>query len=627
MAITIGQTLGTYHVLSLLGRGGMGEVYRARDMQLERDVALKLLPDAFASDPERLARFQREAQVLASLNHPNIAHIYGLQGVGASRCIVMELVDGDTLQERLKRGPIPLDEALAIARQTAEALEAAHEKEIIHRDLKPANVKITPEGNVKVLDFGLAKPLQETKRDSSNSPTLSMAATNAGVILGTAAYMSPEQARGEDTDERSDVFSFGCVLYEMLSGQQAFQGKTVSDILAGVLRVEPDSTLLPPDLNPRIYELLRRCLDKNPKRRWQAVGDLKIELETVTSDPHCRPAIAPQSRTRERFVWISALALVSVIAAAAMVWTFRPATSPPEMRVEINTPPTTDPSSLAISPDGQKIVLVARSEGRFRLWLRSLDSPSTRALEGTENAARPFWSPDSRTIGFFAGGKLKRIDIDGGATRVLADAGNGRGGTWNRDGVILFAPNPAGPLFRVSAAGGQPVAVTRIDAAQQNSHRFPQFLPDGRHFLYYVQGSPESNGIYIGQLDGSSTPRLLDADAAAVYASSGHLLFVLQGTLFAQHFDLDKLALTGDPVPVANQIAVNYVVQSAALSASVAGPVVYRTGSESPRQLVWVDRSGKEGEKVGGPDTALPERPVAFAGWPPRGANAHGEWE
>src|SRR5262245_39401890 len=269
MAITIGQTLGSYQVLSLLGRGGMGEVYRARDTQLQRDVALKLLPDVFASDPERLARFQREAQVLAALNHPNIAHIYGLEGAGTSRCIVMELVDGETLQERLKRGPIPVEEALAIAKQIAEALEAAHEKDIIHRHLKPANVKITRDGRVKVLDFGLAKALDKSPApsDFSNSPTLSMAATNAGVILGTAAYMSPEQARGENTDARSDVFSFGCVLFEMLTGQQAFQGKTVSDVLAGVLRVDPDFTALPENPHPRLLELLHRCLCKSPKQR------------------------------------------------------------------------------------------------------------------------------------------------------------------------------------------------------------------------------------------------------------------------------------------------------------------------------------------------------------------------
>jgi serine/threonine protein kinase len=615
MSLQIGQQLGSYQIISLIGKGGMGEVYRAKDTKLKRDVAIKILPDEFSRDTDRVARFQREAESLAALNHQNIAAIYDLQQSDTTRFLILEFVEGDTLAETLKkRGALPVEEALQIAKQICEALEAAHEKGIIHRDLKPANIKVAPDGRVKVLDFGLAKSLQKPQRDFSDSPTFSMAATNAGVILGTAAYMSPEQARGEDTDERSDVFSFGSVLYEMLSGRQAFQGKTVSDILAGVLRVEPDFTLSPPDLNPRLYELLRRCLDKNPKRRWQAVGDLKIELETVAADPYRKPQIstqhpAPPRRRLEHVLWISALASISMIAAAAFIWASRRAPPAPEMRVEISTPPTTTFESLEISPDGQKIVFAAGPRGRSVLWLRSLDSLSARPLEGTDNATYPFWSPDSRTVGFFAKGKLQRIDIEGGSPRVLADAGNGRGGTWNRDGVILFAPNPAGPLFRISATGGQPTTVTRIDAAQQISHRFPKFLPDSRHFLYYVQGSPESNGVYIGQLEGSSTPRLFDADAAATYASSGYLLFVLQGTLFAQHFDPDKLVLTGDPLPVADQIAVNYTNQDAAVSASAAGPVVYRTGSESPRQLVWIDRSGREIEKVGAPD-------------PTRGSNA-----
>jgi Tol biopolymer transport system component len=380
-----------------------------------------------------------------------------------------------------------------------------------------------------------------------------------------------------------------------------------------VLRVEPDFTLLPPNLNPRLLELLRRCLDKNPKRRWQAVGDLKIELETIAADPHRKPEVAahaaPRHRRLERVLWISALAAVSMIAAVAVIWTSRGTPPAGEMRVEISTPATDSSETLAISPDGQKIVFAAGPPGRSLLWLRSLDSLSARPLAGTDNANGLFWSPDSRTVAFFAQGKLKRIDIEGGSARVLADVGNARGGAWNPDGVILFAPNPAGPLFRVSATGGQPSAVTRIDAAQQISHRFPKFLPDGSHFLYYVQGSRESNGVYVGKLDGSSTPRLFDADAAAVYASSGHLLFVLQGTLFAQRFDPDKLALMGDPIPVADQIAENLVNQEAALSASAAGSVVYRTGSESPRQLVWMDRSGREIEKLGAPDPTSPKNP------------------
>src|SRR5262249_49245685 len=371
----IERQFGPYSVVSLLAQGGMGEVYRARDTQLQRDVALKLLPKTFATDPERLARFQREAQVLAALNHPNIGQIYGLEGSGTSRCIVMELVDGDTLQDRLKRGPIPIGEALAIAQQIAEALEAAHEKDIVHRDLKPANVKVTPEGRVKILDFGLAKPLQEAaKHDFSNSPTLSLPATNKGEILGTAAYMSPEQARGEATDERSDVFSFGCVLYEMLTGRQAFQGKTVSDILASVLAREPDLTVLPPDLNPRVREVLRRCLNKNLKGRWQAVGDLRIELETVAADPYRTSESTTPVRRRHQVMWISALGILTLIAVAASVVALRPSPAASEMRLQIVTPRAVDPTDFAVSPDGQKIVFAALHGTVPQLWLRPFES-------------------------------------------------------------------------------------------------------------------------------------------------------------------------------------------------------------------------------------------------------------
>jgi eukaryotic-like serine/threonine-protein kinase len=422
-----------YEIGAAIGAGGMGEVYRARDTRLGRDVAIKTLPAAFADDPDRLSRLQREAKVLASLNHPNIAQIYGLGESGGISCIVMELVEGETLQGRLSRGPIPVEEAVRIARQILEALEAAHEKDIVHRDLKPANVKITPDGNVKVLDFGLAKQPLQANPDVSNSPTLSMAAT-AGVILGTAAYMSPEQARGENTDERSDLFSFGCVLYEMLTVRQAFQGKTVSDILASVLVREPDFTLLPQDLNPRFYELLRRCLEKDPKRRWHSAADLRFELESVTSDLYRKPeatsAKVSAVRSRSRLMWV-ALALVTVLAVVFGFLAFRPLPSAPEMRVEISTPPTPDLTSFALSPDGKKIVFAGNGERGTALWLRSMDSGVMRPLPGTEGVpGYPFWSPDSRSIGFFANGALKRIDIESGSVQTLAPTAFGLGGTW-----------------------------------------------------------------------------------------------------------------------------------------------------------------------------------------------------
>jgi len=609
----IGTKLAHYKITSHLGSGGMGDVYQATDSRLGRSVAIKFLPEAFSHDSERVARFEREARVLASLNHPHIAGIYGLEESGERKFLVMELVDGETLAEWIERGPIPVEESLGIAKQICEALEAAHEKGIIHRDLKPANVKITPEGKVKVLDFGLAKAFEAeaSKANLSQSPTLSMAATNAGVILGTAAYMSPEQAKGRTVDKRTDIFAFGAVLYEMLTGRQAFEGEDIADILSRVLQREPDWTLLPANVPRRIGELLRRCLEKNVKNRRSDATDVRFDIEQALSEPPETAAVPAGSGTRER-LWMSVAIVFLIVIAALTVPAVRylreaaPA-SPPEMRLEITTPPTNDPASLAISPDGQKIVFAATSGGS-RLWVRSLDSASARQLAGTDNASFPFWSPDSRSIGFFADGKMKRIDIDGGSLQVLANAVAPHSGTWNRDGVILFAFGAIKPIFSISATGGASTAVTRLQASQLRSHGFPQFLPDGRHFLYHVSGSPEARGVYIGQLDGPETRRLLDADNAAAVYASGQLLFVRQGMLFAQHFDPDRLTLTGNPFPVGDTggVPANVTV----VSASAAGPVVYRPISGGERQFFWIDRSGKDVGKVGNSDGANPLDPT-----------------
>ena len=614
MALSAGARLGPYEVLASLGAGGMGEVYRARDIRLKREVAIKVLPEAFSQDPDRLARFQREAEVLATLNHPNIAAVYGFEETPSASGIVLELVEGPTLADRIAGGPVPLDEALAIARQIADALEAAHEKGVIHRDLKPANIKLRPDGTVKVLDFGLAKMLESehTASSLSMSPTLNVQATYAGVILGTAAYMSPEQARGKPVDRRSDIWAFGCVLYEMLTGRQVFEtGETVSDAVAAILTRDPEWTALPADVPAHIRTVLRRCLQKDPQKRLRDISDARIEIDEAESATPINGSIAlatraaPAALRRDRLAW-TALVLVTLIAVLAIVWIRQ--TGPtvpvaPEMRVDINTPPTTDPVSLAISADGLKIVFVA-SEGGSRLWVRSLDSVSQRPLEGTNGAAYPFWSPDGRSVGFFADGKLKRIDIDGGSVQVLADAPNGFGGSWNRDGVILFSPAPPFPIFRVSATGSEAAALTRVETPQQAGHGFPQFLPDGRHFLYSVRGTPQVSGVYIRQLEGTESRRLLDADSAAVVASSGQLLFVRQGKLFAQNFDPVRLALAGNPFTVAELVVVGL---NAALSASAAGPIVYRAGSAGGGQgeFVWIDRSGKEIGRVGDPISAV----------------------
>jgi serine/threonine protein kinase len=620
----VGRQIGSYTILSRLGAGGMGEVYRARDTRLAREVAVKVVPAAFLSDPERLARFEREARVLATLNHPHIAAIYRLEeadpvpgsGHTAVRALVLELVEGATLADRLTVGPVPVQEALAVARQIADALEAAHEKAIIHRDLKPANIKITPDGVVKVLDFGLAKAVagDGSSPDISQLPLMTKGGTRSGVILGTAAYMSPEQARGKPVDKRTDIWAFGCVLYEMLTGRAAFTGDTVSDTIATILDREPDWQALPTTTPTSARQLLKRCLEKDPKRRLHDIADARIELDDTLSLPAIPPEITLATASQSGRRWMWAAASFVLVAIAIGFWPRMgsdPPSTAPEMRVEITTPPTTDPVSLAISPDAQMLTFVANADGQPRLWLRSLEAVSARPLAGTDGAAFPFWSPDSRSIGFFAEDELRRIDIASGTTQTLANTHIARGGTWNRDGVILFAPGTFGPIYRVSDTGSEPVAVTHLANPPQTGqgHRFPQFLPDGRHFLFYALGSPEYRGVYVASLDGSVTRRLVDADAIAVMAS-GHLLFVRQGALFAQNFDQERLELTGNPFPVAQDIAFDRAVPLAALSSSGTGPFAYRTGTASGRrQFVWFDRSGKEMGKVGDPDIAIPNNP------------------
>jgi serine/threonine protein kinase/Tol biopolymer transport system component len=607
VALTTGSRIGPYEIRSPLGEGGMGVVFRALDTKLHREVALKLLPDHFVDDPEHLARFRREAQVLASLNHPNIAQIHGLEDSTPQTCIVMELVEGETLQERLKRGPIPIPEALRIAAEIASAVEAAHQRGIIHRDLKPANIKVKREGNVKVLDFGLAKSYQNGQSSTvSSSPTV-LSASVPGVIMGTAAYMSPEQAAGRGADRTTDVWAFGCVLYEMLVGRPAFDGGTVSEILAAVLKSEPDWDRLSAATPQTIRRLLRRCLQKDRQFRQRDIGDVRLEIIEAS---HVESDTEKASQRRGQGpAWALGLAVVLLIllmARLALKQTSTTVVPSSEMRFEIVTPPTTDPESLAVSPDGQKIVFAATAEGRQRLWLHWLESGSAQPLAGTDSGYYPFWSPDSGSLGFFADGKLKRIDIATGSVQVLASATAGRGGAWNRDGVILFAPQ-AGPIFRISAAGGEPTLLTQPERGI--SHRFPHFLPDGRHFLYYEYG-PQTRTLFVGQLEGSDTHRLLNVDVAGVYSSPDKLVFIRQGTLFAQYFDAVRLALSGKPFPIGEQVMANMGIGSAAVSASDTGLLVYRSGPQQRRQFTWFDRLGHETGRVGSPDSAEPKAPA-----------------
>jgi eukaryotic-like serine/threonine-protein kinase len=598
MNVSAGDRIGPYEIKSLLGEGGMGVVFHARDTVLQRDVALKILPEKFANDAERFARFQREAQVLASLNHPNVAQIYGVEASGTFRCLVMEFVGGETLQERIKRGPIPLDDALRIGKQIAEALKAAHEKGITHRDLKPPNIRCTPDERVKVLDFGLAKVGEASAPPTSvaSYPTL-LSGSMPGSLLGTPAYMSPEQVKGKEADQRSDVWAYGCVLYEMLTGSAAFAGETVGEVLAAVLRGEPDWDRLPPDTPETIRRLIRHCLNKDPKDRLQDIGDARIEIDEAQTGNRAEHAQQSDALPwpRQSRSWVLFVVLTALVGMLTVLRTFRPPVEAlSELRVDISTPPATDAGSLAISPDGRKVVFEADVDGS-RLFLRSLASTTARPLPGTEGATDPFWSPDNRSVGFFADGKLKRTDIDAGYVQTLATATTGRGGTWNRDGVILFAPsNNNRPIYRIPATGGEPVAVTKLDPPRQTGHNSPQFLPDGNHFLFYASG--ELPGIYVGQLDGADTRRLLDVDnnVGAVYVGSGQLLFVRQGTLFAQDFDPLRLTLSGDAFSVTEQAGGSQNVKPVAgLSASASGPIIYRTSPGGDRQSAWFDRSGK----------------------------------
>jgi eukaryotic-like serine/threonine-protein kinase len=595
--------VGPYEILSAIGAGGMGEVYKARDTRLDRTVAIKILPEAFAADADRMARFQREAKTLAALNHPNIAHIHGLEDSGGVRALVMELVEGEDLAQRLTRGAIPIDDAFPIAKQIAEALEAAHEQGIIHRDLKPANIKLRPDGTVKVLDFGLAKALDPlaSSPDVSQSPTITTPAmTQAGIILGTAAYMSPEQAKGMPADRRSDVWAFGCVLYEMLTGRRTFEGDSVGEVVGAVFKSEPDWALLPGETPESVRRLLRRCLQKDRRLRLQSIGDARIEIEEAQREPPPAPAAKTLSTSRARLPWMIA-GLLALLALVQGVWSRRdPAESAREVRFEVATPTTTDPISLAISPDGSKIVFVATVDGRPRLWERPLDSVSSKPLAGTDDGFFPFWSPDSQSLGFFANGRLNRIDLDNGLVRSLASAPNPLGGAWIDNDTILFAPNFTGPIFSVAATGGASVPVTRVEAGQA-SHRFPQALPGGRRFMYYAIG--ETRSEYVGQIDRGSGSRLVDADAPAVYARE-RVLFVRQGTLFSQDLDSATVSVRGNPAAIAEQISIDTITGLAALSASPSGAVVYRSGPAGggERQFVWVDRSGTEMGKVGESD-------------------------
>jgi len=513
-----GDELGHYEVLSPLGVGGMGEVYRAKDTKLDREVAIKVLPAAYAQHPERLARFEREAKVLASLNHPNIATIYAVEESPEGKALVMELVNGETL-----KGPMPVETALKYAAQMASALDAAHEKGITHRDLKPANIMVTPDGTIKVLDFGLAAVTQPSHSEDevgTNMLTLTMSPTQSGMILGTAPYMSPEQASGKPVDRRTDIWAFGVVLWELLTGKRLFDGETISHTLAAVLTKEPDWDQVP----AKVRRLLRSCLDKDVKQRLQAIGDWKLLLE----DAPVAPALSPPSRLG----WV-AWTVIGALALALGFVSYRHVTEEPAQTVEFSVlPPSggsfdvTNGYGIAASPDGRHLAFLALVDGKTGLWVRDLNSPANRLLPGTQGArGSPFWSPDSHYIGFFAERKLKKIEASSGPALVICDADPGRAGSWNKTDLIVFQPSNAGRLFSVSAAGGTPTAVTTLDAGE-TAHRFPWFLPDGRHFLYTVLADDQrKRGVYLGDVSSRARNRVLSDYTNAVYTPPGFLIF------------------------------------------------------------------------------------------------------
>jgi len=572
MALAPGSRVGTYEVIAPIGRGGMGEVYRARDLRLQREVAIKALPQEFQQDRERLARFEREARLLASLNHSNIAAIHGLEDQGGARFLVMELVEGETLAERLAAGALPLDESLSVAGQIAAGLEAAHEAGIIHRDLKPSNLKIRPGGSVKVLDLGLARTVESSRGlDSSLSPTVTTPATLAGVILGTAAYMSPEQARGKPLDKRSDIFSFGCVLYECLTGKQAFSGETVSDVLSAILRAEPDWTILPAATPPRIRELLRRCLQKDPKRRLHDIADARIEIEEAQaagSSGGVGEAAMAASAPRARLAWGLGGAILgaALIAAAAFLLRF-PHAAPPSIRAVLPLPPGgtlfTARPPLALSPDGQTVVFAAVHEGELRLFRRPLAADRAEPIQGTEAGSRPFFSPDGQWIGFIARNQLKKVPLSGGTPLLLATIPPiTAGASWGEDGRIVLTMGANTGLFTIAETGGEPRPLTRLDTARgENAHLYPQILPAKRGTLFTLRlgrdfADVDRSNIAVLDTSTGKWQTILEGSSFARYAA-GRLVFVSGASVFSAPFDLSRLALTGPPVRLTEEIAID----------------------------------------------------------------------
>jgi serine/threonine protein kinase len=627
MALNSGRRLGPYEILAPLGTGGMGEVYRARDTRLERTVAIKILPAQLSSDPVRKQRFEREAKTISSLNHPHICVLHDVGHQDGVDYLVMECVEGETLANRLEKGALSLDQVVKYGTQIADALDKAHRSGVVHRDLKPGNIMLTPSG-AKLLDFGLAKaaaPLTSVAMLTA-AVTQSAPMTEQGTIVGTFQYMSPEQVEGKELDGRSDIFSLGAVLYEMLTGQRAFQGKSQLSVASAILEKEPAPiSAVKPLTPPALDHTIRRCLAKEREKRWQSAADLAGELQWIAENGSQAPAPVPFVAARSigsRLGWIvTAVAALALFGLTLFVAGYFSHPTPPVQTIRASLPPPSNAAftvsssvagSMAISPDGRLLAFTAVAKGNVsQLWVRSLDTLVSRPLAGTESAFAPFWSPDSRWIAFFSTDqKLKKVEAAGGLVETLCDAPFGRGGAWNQDGLIIFAPNIAQPLFQVAATGGTATPITQLDASrEENTHRWPQFLPDGKHYLFFVRAAlPSATGFYVGTLGSGERRQVISSSTNVLYALPGYLLFGRGDTLMAQPFDAGRIRLTGEPTPVAQDVSFIPAPNYMNFSVSQTGILVYSSAAvQVGRQLAWYDRQGKLLSRLGPPE---------YSSWP-----------
>src|SRR6266403_4820232 len=611
MALLPGTKLGPYEIGAALGAGGMGEVYRALDTRLDRTVAIKILPEQLSADPVGKQRFEREAKTISRLNHPHICVLHDVGSHDGIDYLVMECVEGETLAKRLEKGPLPLEQVLKYGMQIADALDKAHRSGVVHRDLKPGNIMLTSTG-AKLLDFGLAKPAAPL---ASVATLTAMAvkqspATEQGAIVGTFQYMSPEQVEGRELDGRSDIFSLGAVLYEMVTGKRAFEGKSQLSVASAILEKEPETiSAAKPMTPPALEHAVKKCLSELPDERWQSASDLASELKWIAESGSQTGVAgrAPVGRTKwQRASGLLAATFFLLAAAGGAAWWKESNRRVPPMY--FHSPVPFAANDLALSPDGRTLAIVAYSAqaNNYVLWTNEVGGRQTNSLAGTQGASYPFWSPDGKFIGFFADGKLKKVDASGGQTQVLCDAPNGRGGAWNRDGVIVFTPDALQGLFRVSSWGGSPVELTKPDGSRfQASHRWPVFLPDGKHFLYLASnfsGQLEYNAIFLGSLDSQETRLLVNTSANAAYAEPGYLLYLRDSTLVAQPFDRRGYVLSGEPHTLNDDVLYTPLVDRAVFSVSSGAVLVTQTGKGAAlSQLMWFDRSGKPAGTVGVP--------------------------